>query len=543
MRLFCILPRKRLREKVPSSWNPFSPDLSGEPIHDSLVRCHFPVFLSSLPCFFSKFAKKRRNMEITPQKMRYLYVLLFLTVVMTLPWLGLTDFHTKGEPREAIVAQTMIAQDNWVMPHNNGGEIAYKPPFMHWCVAACGVLLGEVNEYAARFPSALSAILLAFGVYFFYARRRDGRTALMTAFISFSSFEMFRAAFACRVDMVLTLCMAGAMMLLESWQERGRKFGLPWMAILLMSLGTLTKGPVAIVLPCAVAWVCALLRREGWLRETILMALSAVVSLILPALWYYAAYQQQGDSFLQLFLEENVYRFLGKMSYQSHENGLWYYFVMLPAGLLPWTLMVLPVICKRWNMQAVRERFRNMDRTEVFSLVAALCVFVFYCIPRSKRGVYIMPMYPFVAFFVAQYLCRTYTQRFVRRLATAVAALYTLAYAVVLPIVLNRKSDYDTACAIERQVGDAPLTSYVAGSVPGNPMHYFTINFYLKDRVGVWGEDGPADPCGYLIIGEEDARRFIPREGYVFRRVDIPPHRSCDTRQNVCLYAYEAVKP
>ncbi|MGN1257100.1 MAG: ArnT family glycosyltransferase, partial [Bacteroidaceae bacterium] len=283
-------------------------------------------------------------MDITPQKMRYLYVLLFLTVVMTLPWLGLSRFHTRGEPREAIVAQTMLAQDNWVMPHNNGGEIAYKPPFMHWCVAACGKLVGEVNEYVARFPSALSAILLAFGVYFFYARRRDGRTALMTAFISFSSFEMFRAAFACRVDMVLTLCMVGAMMLLETWHERGRRYGLPWMAILLMSLGTLTKGPVAIVLPCAVAWVCALLRREGWLRETVLMALTAVISLVLPALWYYAAYQQQGDSFLQLFMEENIYRFLGKMSYRSHENGIWYYFVMLPAGLLPWTLMLLPLI-------------------------------------------------------------------------------------------------------------------------------------------------------------------------------------------------------
>ena len=79
-------------------------------------------------------------MDITPQKMIALYVLLFLTLMMTLPWLGLTDFHTKGEPREAIVAQTMLAQDNWVMPHNNGGEIAYKPPFMHWCVAACGAL-------------------------------------------------------------------------------------------------------------------------------------------------------------------------------------------------------------------------------------------------------------------------------------------------------------------------------------------------------------------------------------------------------------------
>ncbi|MGN1256950.1 MAG: hypothetical protein ACI4UA_07285, partial [Bacteroidaceae bacterium] len=98
-------------------------------------------------------------------------------------------------------------------------------------------------------------------------------------------------------------------------------------------------------------------------------------------------------------------------------------------------------------------------------------------------------------------------------------------------------------CAIEKQVGEAHLTSYVGGSAPANPMHYFTINFYLKDRVGVWKDDGPASPRGYLIIGERDASQFIPREGYVFRRVEIPHHRSCDTRQTICLYAYEAVEP
>lgn len=480
-------------------------------------------------------------MSITPQKMRYLYVLLFLTVMMTLPWLGLTDFNTKGEPREAIVAQTMLSQNNWILPHNNGGEIAYKPPFMHWCMAACGALVGGVNEYVARFPSAFSAILLAFGIYFFYARRRDGRTALMTAFISFSSFEMLRAAYACRVDMLLTMCIAGAMMLLEGWQERGRRGFLPWMAILLMSVGTLTKGPVAIVLPCAVAWICAVVRREGWLRETFLMILTAVVSLILPAIWYYAAYQQQGDAFLQLFMEENVYRFLGRMSYRSHENGLWYYFVMLPAGLLPWTLMLLPALFRKMSLQVMKERLKIMDRTEVFSLVAALSVFVFYCIPHSKRGVYIMPMYPFVSFFIAQHLCVNYTQRFIRRLSSAVAVLYTIAFAVVLPIILNRKSDLSTARLIERQVGDAPLTSYVAGSVPGNPMHYFTINFYLHDRVGVWPEQGPASPNGYLIIGKDDAERFLPQKGYVFNRVALPEHRSCDTHQVICLYEYHAI--
>ena len=486
---------------------------------------------------------RKSLMEMTPQKMRYLYVLLFLTVVMTLPWLGLTDFNTKGEPREAIVAQTMLSQDNWVMPHNNGGEIAYKPPFMHWCVAACSLLFGGVGVYASRLPSALAAILLAVVTYFFYARRRDGRTALLAAFISFSSFEMFRAAYACRVDMVLALCVAGAMMALEDWQERAPKRGVPWLPVLLMSLGTLTKGPVAIVLPCAVAWVCALVRREGWFKQTLVLVACALASLVLPALWYVAAYQQQGDAFVQLFLEENVYRFLGRMSYRSHENGLWYYFVMLPAGLLPWTLLLLPAACRRWPWQAIKSRLQALDRTEVFSLVAALVVFVFYCIPHSKRGVYIMPMYPFVAFFVAQHLSANYTQRFVRRLSSAVAVLYTLAFAVVLPIVLNRKSDLSTARAIEARVGDAPVTSYVEGSVPGNPMHYFTINFYLHDRVGVWGEQGPASPHGFLIIGDRDAEHFLPREDYVFRQVDLPAHRSCDTRQTVLLYQYEAVQP
>ena len=56
-------------------------------------------------------------------------ILLFLTVFLLLPFLGLTLFNTKGEPREAIVALSMLNSDNWILPVNNGGEMAYKPPF------------------------------------------------------------------------------------------------------------------------------------------------------------------------------------------------------------------------------------------------------------------------------------------------------------------------------------------------------------------------------------------------------------------------------
>ena len=33
-----------------------------------------------------------------------------------------------------------------------------------------------------------------------------------------------------------------------------------------------------------------------------------------------------------------------------------------------------------------------------------IAIFVFYCIPKSKRSVYLLPIYPFMAVLIAQYL-------------------------------------------------------------------------------------------------------------------------------------------
>ena len=85
------------------------------------------------------------------------FILLAIVCVITLlPFLGLTDFHTKGEPREAIVSYSMIETGNWILPVNNGGDIAYKPPFFHWCIAAISSITGKVTEYTSRMPSALA---------------------------------------------------------------------------------------------------------------------------------------------------------------------------------------------------------------------------------------------------------------------------------------------------------------------------------------------------------------------------------------------------
>lgn len=484
---------------------------------------------------------------------KHLLILVGILAMATLPWLGVADFYTKGEPREAIVAQTMLQQGNWILPHNNGGEMAYKPPFFHWCIATVSSIMGGVNEWTARFPSALTSILLMAWTYIFYARRKDSQTALLTALVCASTFEMYRAAYACRVDMVLTFCIVGAMLALYGWADtlltkgpRRTTAGYYLLAVLMMSLGCLTKGPVAVILPCGTAGLFLLLRKQNLFKAAAYLGMAALLSLILPAMWYYAAYQQGGDTFLQLVKEENIDRFLGKMTYASHENGLWYYFVMLPAGLLPWTLPLLwglkdlridmtkgdaPLWKRLWHKT---EASSNLD---LYSVVAAVIVFVFYCIPKSKRGVYIMPMYPFLAYHVAIYLQRAFSAKTLRYALATSLTLFTIAFGIIVPLSTAKKSDLKTAREVEKIVGKEYLTSYFANNVKGNPTHFFTINYYLNDRVDIWENQKPE--TGYVLMNVTDEEIFREEnKKVVLEKVDLPEHKSCDTRQIIGLYRY-----
>lgn len=140
----------------------------------------------------------------------------------------------------------------------------------------------------------------------------------------------------------------------------------------------------------------------------------ALASCVLPFAWYVAAYRQGGEEFLQLVLEENVLRFLGKMSYESHENPAYYNVVTVLAGYVPYTLLVLISLfaLKYRKVQAkprewwgrLKAYIRTMDDTRLFSLLSIVIIFVFYCIPKSKRSVYLLPIYPFIAYFLAEYI-------------------------------------------------------------------------------------------------------------------------------------------
>ena len=531
-----------------------------------------------------------------------LWLITILAIVMLIPFLGLSDFNTKGEPREAVVAYTMLEHGNWILPINNGGDIPYKPPFFHWCIAFFSLFIGHVNEFTSRLPSAVSLVLMTIGGFVFYAKRKGTQISLIAAILTLTAFEVHRAGINCRVDMVNTAFMVGAMYLLYRWWEKG-KHQLPWLAILCMSGATLTKGPVGIILPCFVMGVFMLTQRENFWGIVWRMALTALLSLIIPFCWYYAAYLQGGDEFLRLVKEENIDRFMGKMAYESHENPAWYNLLTLVMGWAPYTLLLLFSLFilpwKKFSKTRFLENAKKATPLQVFTWLAFLLILFFYCIPKSKRSVYLLPCYPFMAYLIAEYIVWMMKEKMeaIKVYAGVIASLavilviatlviraggipdtifhgkhaadniamlhaigesthgilfyvcymfliigayhifkalkkketsqmmkYTLVMIIAIfitldstlqPAVLNTKADKHLAPVIEKKFDTSKLYSYISVDM----LHFFSLNFYLGDKIQQFDKVLPQD--GVLMIPESDVPDFKEKFGkdYTFQKV------------------------
>ena len=372
------------------------------------------------------------------------WCILILCAITFLPFLGETLFNTKGEPREAIVAYSMIEQNNWILPESNDGDIPYKPPFFAWLIAIVSTITGSVSEYTSRLPSALAVIVMTITGCRFFANRSTPTKALFASLITITAFEIERAAMACRVDMVLTAFIVTAMFSLFRYFERDCK-GFPLIPILLMSCAVLTKGPVGMLLPCLVLGVFRLIVGDKFSPLFLRLSAIALASLTLPAIWYVAAYHQGGNEFLSLAIEENFGRFTGSMSYDSHVKPIYYNFITVLSGYAPYTLLTV-FACfairlrqKDIAFRSLWNRIRTMEHHRLFSLVSIVVIFSFYCIPESKRSVYLMPIYPFIGYFLAELaICLAHkAPRIINLYGTAIAILSLLVAAMFICIKLQ----------------------------------------------------------------------------------------------------------
>jgi 4-amino-4-deoxy-L-arabinose transferase-like glycosyltransferase len=325
----------------------------------------------------------------------------FLTLVGALLFLlnaGGYPLYTKGEPREAVTVFDIVNGGGVILPMRAGVEVPSKPLLMHWLAALVSLLAGGVSEWTVRMPSALAAIggmLLCYG----YIRRLfDPRVGLIAALILGTTFQYLQAGTGARVDMTLTFFMTIAFFeFLAIAEGVSNRLTLLYLA---MAFATLTKGPIGALLPMLVVAVWIVLYRRWALLARLKLARGALIVGLLGGGWYLAAIVTGGSAFVhKQLLAENLYRIVPHGGAAiGHAHPFYYEELALIAGFLPWSpiavIAAAQFVCGP----------RRIDSRLGYLIVWVATVLIFYNLPQSKRGVYLLAMYPALAATIALFI-------------------------------------------------------------------------------------------------------------------------------------------
>jgi 4-amino-4-deoxy-L-arabinose transferase-like glycosyltransferase len=312
--------------------------------------------------------------------------------------LGGYPLYTKGEPREAVTVFDIVHGGGIILPMRAGVEIPSKPLLMHWIAATFSILAGGVSAFTVRLPSALFAIGGMLVCYAYVRRLYDSVVAFLAALILGTTVQYLQAGTGSRVDLTLTFFLELAFFefILIAEGITRRRIAL----YLAISLAILAKGPVGLALPGLVALVWIAIERRWDILRSLKMVRGAIIVAIIGGGWYTAAIYIGGMSFVRKqLIGENLVRFVGGTSFhQGHAHPFFYVELALLMGFMPWTILLGVA-----GIGALRRPIEMTPRF-VYLMIWFITVLVFYNLATSKRGVYLLALYPALATILAIYL-------------------------------------------------------------------------------------------------------------------------------------------
>lgn len=230
------------------------------------------------------------------------------------------------------------------------GEPRYDKPILSYWLQALALQLAPMVptwvpiEVLGRLPSITAGALWAL-VIGRYTRELTGQSALglFTAFALATTLGTLVIARAATADALLNLWFALLFTDIARF-IRAPSESLKQRVFLWFALGVLTKGPVALLIPAGAFGLWVLLSNQ-W--SLLWHALSSVrgwlifIAILSP--WLVGVYDAQGMAFFEQFiLKHNVERFSGNL--HGHGGHLWYYLVVMPLVLLPYSGLVVAIL-------------------------------------------------------------------------------------------------------------------------------------------------------------------------------------------------------
>jgi 4-amino-4-deoxy-L-arabinose transferase-like glycosyltransferase len=398
-----------------------------------------------------------------------------LAAILYIPGLGHPALWEPDEGRYAEIAREMVVSGDYVTPRDDFELYFEKPPLVYWAEAAAIRVFGA-DEFAVRLPAALFSI----GEVVITAALAEamlgvpaGLFAAMALALSPLFFGLARFA---TLDPALAFFLTAALAAFYA-ASRCDSFAAPsarkWIlaSSAMLALGTLAKGPVALLLGVAIAviWL-AWERRLAQIRRMPLLS-SAIVygAIVFP---WFVLMETRNPGFLRFFfVHEHLERYV---SSNEHGWGPWFFIPIVLGGTWPWILFA-PL---GWSATRTTDASSGSGSGQHRSAAAFLViwfavVFVFFSIPRSKLGTYILPALPPLAIVVGYGLSQLSSiaadsRRWILAgvaIANLVFALAGIVFFATVVVPINRPLALD-GIVVSLAIAGGAILMYALGRAP-----------------------------------------------------------------------------
>ena len=330
---------------------------------------------------------------------RYILGLFIIVVIAFFLPLGVAPLFDLDEGAFSEATREMLVNGDYITTYLNGNLRFDKPILIYW-LQAISVKIFGLNEFALRFPSALASLVWASAIFWFTNRFFGLRRAFFASLFMVTALQINIIAKASIADALLNMFIAISMFTLYLYYFNKEKKYL-YLAFLSIALGTLTKGPVAIMIPLVVTLIFYIINGKfmDWLKM-IFNPIGVLIFLVVALPWYIAEYIAQGDVFIEgFFLKHNIGRF--KSAMENHSGTLLYFIPVLLIGLLPFTHFIFKIFAD------IKQIIK--DELKLYLIIWFSFVFIFFSLSGTKLPHYII--YGYTPIFI---LSSLYIDRFNR---------------------------------------------------------------------------------------------------------------------------------
>jgi 4-amino-4-deoxy-L-arabinose transferase-like glycosyltransferase len=300
----------------------------------------------------------------------------------------------------------MVDRGDWILMHFNGAVYGDKPPLFFWLIALSSYLWQGFTSFSARFPSAIFGTLTVLLTFFLGERLYSSRTGFFSGLILATSLHFVYLSNRANIDVTLTFFTTASFLCFLLWYQEGKEEGIHHKRSIRnlfilgfyvsMALATLAKGPIGLVLPLLATVLYLFIRKDY--REMKRMKLFPGISLFLAIVlaWYLPAVSLGGRA----YLEENLFRHTAE-AYSTgwtHPSPIYYYLYNFPMSFMPWALFLPAAIVYGCSKTTIGKR-----KEFLFLSVWCLVIFVFFSLSKSKRALYLLPLYPAASLMVGKF--------------------------------------------------------------------------------------------------------------------------------------------